>query len=331
MLEKYLAESDIVGATAIESLDGGLMVSYGTDKGKHFLKSYDKFRTIAESWIVPVGGSTASANLLRLRDGRLMMIVREVSANEKIAKIGGADFYAVYSDDDGKTFGEFQKINKEENCYYIMNNRVIRTHTGRVLIPVCYVPTKFTAKKFQEKAGYAGCFYSDDDCKTWNLGEWLENTDVDQLAEPMIAQGKDDVLHMYARTGYGYLYRSRSFDDGITWETAQPSMLRSPCAPFCINYDKYSDKYFAIWDNSFPAEAHGGPRTPICLAVSDDCINWKICFELGNNPFYQYGYPMIYFDEKEILITYYENPSRRYNVENHKLKMKLFSRDEIFL
>lgn len=329
MLEKYLAESYIIGGTVIESLDGGLIASFASEGGKHFVKSYDKFRTIADSWVVPIEGMTACANLLRLNDGRLMMLVREVSKNSEIAEIGGGNFYAVYSEDDGKTFGEYHKINKEENCYYVMNNRVIRTHTGRVLIPICYVPHEQTAKEMQEKAGYAGCFYSDDDCKTWNVGEWLKNTKVDQLAEPMIVQGNDDMLHLYARTGRGYLYRSRSFDNGITWETEEPTTLRSPCAPFCINYDKYSNKYFAVWDNTFPAEEHTGPRTPICLAVSDDCVNWKMCFELDNEPLYSYGYPMMYFDKDEILIVYYENPSRKWNPEEHKLKMKLFSRDEI--
>ena len=329
MFEKYLANEYVIGTTVIESLDGGLIASFASVGGKHFLKSFDKFKTIEEQWVVPFEGMTACANLLRLNDGRLMMLVREISSNKEIAAIGGGGFFVTFSDDDGRTFGELHKIHKEDNCYYVMNNRIFRTHSGRILIPVCYVTNAFISKDLQEKAGYAGCFYSDDEGATWNVGEWLENKNVDQLAEPMVAQGTDDVLHMYARTGYGYLYHSCSRDDGITWDTAKPSILRSPCAPFCVNYDKYSNKYFAIWDNTFPAEEHAGPRTPICLAVSDDCVNWKMCFELDNEPLYSYGYPMMYFDKDEIMIVYYENPSRRWNPEAHKLKMKLFPRNEI--
>ena len=145
----------------------------------------------------------------------------------------------------------------------------------------------------------------------------------------MVAQGSDDTIHMYMRTGYGYLYYSKSCDDGITCEQEQQSMLRSPCTPYCINYDEYSNKFFAIWDNSFPSLQHQFPRSPICLAVSDDCVNWKMLLELDNSPMHSYGYPMIHFDENEILITYYENNSRGYNAPDHKLKMKLFSREEL--
>lgn len=329
MLEKYLAEKSIIGAAVIKSLDGGLMLMYSSVDGKHFLKSYNNFRSIAESWVVPLDGITANANLLRLNDGRLMTVVRETSKRADVAAINGADFYVAFSEDDGHTFKDIQRINREEKCYYLMNNRIIRTHTGRVLIPICYVPDEYVSAEYHEKSGYSGCFYSDDECKTWNMSKWVKGESVDQLAESMVAQGNDDIIHMYMRTGYGYLYYSKSCDDGITWEAEQQSTLRSPCAPFCVNYDEYSKQYFAVWDNSFPAPQHQYPRSPICLAVSDDCVNWKMCMELDNNPMHSYGYPMMHFDEKEILITYYENNSRDFMPMDHKLKMKLFSREEL--
>jgi hypothetical protein len=134
---------------------------------------------------------------------------------------------------------------------------------------------------------------------------------------------------MYARTGVGYLYRSRSFNDGISWEPSQASCLRSPCAPFCVAHDQHSGKYFAVWDNSFPSPVHQYPRCPICLAVSDDGINWRQILELDNNPSHSYGYPMIDFDCDEILITYYESPVREFKKEIHKLKLRVISRGEI--
>jgi len=329
VIEKYLAEGNVIGASCVKAEDGGLILMFSSVDGKHFLKSYDNFKTISESWCVPIDSLTASANLLRLKSGRLMATVREISKREDIAAISGANFYAAFSDDDGKTFKELQRINSQDKCYYLMNNRIITTHTGRILIPICYVPDKFIKPEFFEKIGYAGCFYSDDEGKTWQESNWVKGESVDQLAEPMVAQGKDNVIHMYMRTGYGYLYYSKSNDDGVTWEAEQKSSLRSPCAPFCINYDEYSNKYFAVWDNSFPGSVHQYPRSPICLAVSDDCVNWKMILELDNNPMHSYGYPMMHFDENEILITYYENTLREFCAPNHKLKMKLFLRKEL--
>lgn len=329
MLERYLAEGNVIGASSVESIDGGLLLMFSSVDGKHFLKSYDNFRTVSESWVVPMDSMTASANLFRLSDGRLMMTIRKISRRPEIAAVIGADFYLAFSDDDGHTFTEGKRVNSEEKCYYLMNDRIRRTHTGRILIPVCHIPDEYTDEKYFEKCGYAGCFYSDDEGETWSVSDWVRGESVDQLAEPMIAQGSDGVIHMYMRTGYGYLYYSKSCDNAETWEDEKPSMLRSPCAPFCINYDKYSNKFFAVWDNSFPAPQHQNPRSPICLAVSDDCVNWKLVCELDNNPMQSYGYPMMHFDENEILITYYENNSRDFNAAAHKLKMKLFSREEL--
>ena len=63
MFERYLGKGNVIGATATESSDNGLLLMYSSVDGKHFLKSYDKFRTISEEWTVPLDSLTASANL----------------------------------------------------------------------------------------------------------------------------------------------------------------------------------------------------------------------------------------------------------------------------
>ena len=83
MIEKYLAVGNVIGATVEKSLDGGLLITYSTVDGKHFLKSFDNFRTITDRWVVPIDGLTANANLLRLNNGRLMTVVREISKKRK--------------------------------------------------------------------------------------------------------------------------------------------------------------------------------------------------------------------------------------------------------
>ena len=331
MITKYIAQREVIGSTMIEALDGGLMLMYSSVDGKHFFKSYDNFRTIAEEWIVPIDTRTANANLIRLKDSRLMMIVRRLSLEPEIAKIRGASFFTYFSDDDGHTFYEGKRINEKEECFYIMNDRILRLESGRILLPVCYVPSEFIVEELFEKAGQAGCFYSDDEGETWHNGQWLPAEDVDQLCEPMVAQGADGLVHMYMRTGYGYLYHAVSDNDGESFSKAVPSSLRSPCAPFTLKYNKEAGKFFAIWDNAFPAPSENYPRSPICLAESTDCVNWKMLRELDSSPMHAYGYPMIYFSDKDVIITYYESPDRMHQSPNHKLKLKIFAQPELNL
>lgn len=328
MVTKYMADHDVIGATITESSDGGLLMMYSSNDGKHFFKSFDRFHTVAESWIVPIDSITANANLLRLKDGRLMTIVRRISQTPEIAKINGASFYTYFSDDDGHTFYEGDRINQQDACYYLMNNRILRTDSGRILLPVCYVPHELANSRYFEKTGCSGCFYSDDDGKTFYEGKWLTAETVDQLAEPMVAKGDDGALHMYMRTGHGYLYHSVSYDDGYSWEREEASVLRSPCAPFCLNFDPYSKNYFVVWDNNFPAPQQQYPRSPICIAKSCDCVHWQMICELDQDPMRSYGYPSLYFTEDDILITYYESPDRIFDRDKHRLKLQIVPRDE---
>ena len=322
MLTFYLAEHDVIGAAVARAADGGLLLTYSSVDGKHFLKSFDHFRTVAESWTAPIDSITANANLLRLKDGRLMTVVRRLSEDPAIAEIKGASYFAYFSDDDGRTFREGARINGREACYYLMNNRLLRTATGRLLLPMCYVPVELADKEHFEKAGLS------DEGESWQEGEWLAEASVDQLAEPMVAEGEDGLLHMYMRTGHGYLYHAVSHSGGVSWECAKPSCLRSACAPFCLNRDPYDGTFYAVWDNCFPGPMQNYPRSPICIARSRDCERWETICELDNDPMRSYGYPMLYFTEQELLLAYYEAPGRKFDKENQKLKLRIVSRDE---
>lgn len=327
MFEQYLVDNAIIGTTAVTAQDGSEIMMYSTFEGKVFLKSRDHFRTVDETWLTTIGTMTANANLLRLKDGRLMMPVKLPSPVQRIAQLGGADFAVMFSDDDGKTFGHSVHVNGDNGCYYIMNQRIMRTRSERILLPVGWVPNELLEEKL-ETVGWAGCFISDDEGQTWRTSSWVKGKSVDQLCEPIVVQGKEDRLHMYMRTGVGYLYYSVSDDDGETWTDEVPSMLRSPCAPFCVQYDECEERFLAVWDNSFPGTVHQFPRSPICFAQSRDGVNWKMICELDADPNRGYGYPMIRCYEDEILITYYESPSRSFNSREHKLKMKILSREE---
>jgi len=328
MFETYLVNQNVIGSTVITALDYSELMMYSTYEGKVFMKSRDHFRTIDEKWFMPADSVTANANVIRLKDGRMMILIKLVSPIIRIAELGGADFVALFSTDDGHTFGNPVRLNRDNGCYYIMNQRIMRTHSGRIIVPVGWVPNELLEKE-HETVGYSGCFYSDDEGQSWKESKWVEGKTVDQLCEPIVVQGSDKRLFMYMRTGKGYLYYSVSDDDGVVWSTEERSELRSPCAPFCIQYDKYENRFLAVWCNSFPGPVIQCPRSPICLAQSYDGMHWKMICELDNNPDRSYGYPMIKAYKEEILITYYENPTRKFNFRIHRLKCKIFDRKEL--
>lgn len=330
MFKGFLSQPGAIGSTAVKANDGSIIFMYSGPKGKVFKKSLDSGRTFVDEWFVNIGETTANSNLVRLKDNRLMMTLKKKPLNEDAYKIGGADFTVVFSSDEGKTWSGEKKVNKNSGCYYLMNDRLLRLKSGRILIPLCYVPKKFASKNHFETAGYSGCYYSDDEGQNWTEGIWMKAENADgMLAEPMVIETENSKVIMYMRTTKGYLYYGISADGGESFNVEQPTELRSPNAPFTVKKDIHSGKFFAVWDNAFPSVIHQSPRSPICLAVSDDGLKWDFIMELDNNPEHNYGYPAIYFTKDEIIITYYYNQTQKFNKNINQLKLKIFNRSEL--
>ncbi len=330
MFEGMLSQPGAIGSTSVKGMDGSVIFMYSTNQGKIFKKSYDNGRTFEKQWTVSLGTITANSNLIRLKDQSLMMTLKKTPENDIARKMGGADFSVVFSQDEGETWGDEIRVNKNSGCYYLMNDRIVRLSTGRILLPLCWHPDDFLNKDYFEKMGYSGCFYSDDEGKSWSEGEWLTGENAEgMLAEPMVIETSDGRVLMYMRTGRGYLYMSESFDQGVTFSTERASSLRSPNAPFAVAKDEFSSKFFAVWDNSFPSHIHQYPRSPICIAQSDDGQKWDMICELDNNPDQNYGYPALTFSEDEIAVTYYFNNTRQFNNDINQIKIKIFKREEL--
>ncbi|MDD5602867.1 MAG: sialidase family protein [Eubacteriales bacterium] len=323
------------GATAgiiIPALDNGLLLMYSTNDGKVFKKSYDLGETFIEEWIVPLGKFTCNSNLLRLNDGSIMMTIKKQSPDENIRKIGGADFEGVFSVDDGRTFDNPVRINRNTGCYYLMNARIVKLKNGRIIVPVAYVPDDYVTKGL-ETCGWCGCFYSDDEGLSWNESDYVKGTTTidEHLAEPMVVENDDGTLKMLMRTTMGYLYESISQDKGLTWGREKATALRSPCAPFTFTRDPYNGYYVVVWDNTFPSTIHQLPRCPICIAYSKDSVEWENITDVANDPMRSYGYPMAYFTENEILLTYYEFSKRGgWDLTQMFLMMKKIGKKDLY-
>lgn len=301
------------GSCWCEAKDGGLIMFMGR-RGKPMAayKTYDNGVTIAEEWEV---GEGSSENMIRLSDGRIMSINQERVENILGNDLKASNFYAYFSDDDGHTFGNRVTISAENRRLYLMNARVMRLSTGRIIVPTCIHPNHLLEEKL-ETVGWVGAFWTDDEGQTWHEGEWKAPVKADQLCEPIVCEMPDGSLKMYVRTGVGYLYQLDSTDGGATWSDEYPTTLRSPCAPFTFSYDPYGEQYVCVWDNSFPGPVHQYPRTPICLAVSKDCKTWTQICELGNNPMGSYGYPAVWYTPDSLMMSYYISDVRKFSDRN---------------
>ena len=111
-----------------------------------------------------------------------------------------------------------------------MNDRLVQTRGGRLLVPVARAVGKFEGDRDESLV-----FYSDDAGKTWQRSEPAPLPDGPRgMAEPCVIELKDGRLLMMARGGLGVLLASHSRDGGRTWSRGTPTTLTSPLSSFTL-------------------------------------------------------------------------------------------------
>lgn len=327
----YLSTVGVIGAVIIQTDDQRVLTHYCTVQGKIFQISQQLLDKPEEKWIINLGGMTANSNLIRLKNGRLMTTLKKLPQDKRAKKLGGADFSVLFSADGGHTWGDERPVNKESGCYYLMNDRLLRLMDGRIIMPLCLHP-KDSYETGLEKAGWCGCFFSDDEGLSWNESNWVKGETIDgHLAEPMVVEQEKGKLIMFMRTGRGYLYQSESTDAGATWSKESSTGIKSPCAPFAFKKDPFSGLFFLTWIDSYPAPIYQYPRCPLSLSVSSNMRDFIKIMDVDKNPMKSYGYPAFYFTPENINIAYYESPNRLFNAKTHKLKLAQIDRSEVDL
>lgn len=313
------------GAGLIAHRDGGILCGI---KGWYHL-SADGGRSWKPLYKFKKGAGT---NLLRLKDGRLLSVVGETVENVYTNRLKASNYYAYFSSDEGRSWSGRVPISTDNRRLYLMNDRVIRLKSGRILVSFSLHPNELLKdlKNF-EAVGWVNAFYSDDEGATWHEGRRRPTSAADQMCEPNVFEKRDGTLVLLARTGRGYLYRCDSTDGGETWSEERPTTLRSPVAPFYMKKDPFTGWVFVAWDNSFPAPVHQYPRSPLSLAVSrDEGDTWEFVCDIENDPMSSYGYPSIHFTEKSVIVSYYEEIGfRNFNAKEQRCKVTVFDRGEM--
>lgn len=225
--------------------------------------------------------------------------------------------------DEGETFSE-PVICMDSPLYYVVNNdRVVRTRSGRILIPAAKHDSVWTRdaegnlKPFFDGRATACFFASDDDGKTFRpmpdkvVLPSLAHSETG-MQEPGLIQLENGVLWGWARTDLGRQYEMFSMDDGAHWTAAQPSRFTGPYSP--LSMKRLPDgRLLAVWNpvplSNISVENFGpawnGGRTPLVLAVSaDEGQTWCRPVIIEDDPTAGYCYVAIHPMEDAVLLAY---------------------------
>src|SRR5262245_44729997 len=160
-------------------------------------KTWGDYRVLAK----PESGeiSAFSPNLLRLKDGRLLLVyMRYLSFAKAQNKYPPATTVAMISDDDGKTFARLATLLTEQSIN-VSSHSLKQLASGRIVIPL----NRDLSKKGQPDHWEAGLAYSDDGGKTWKQSDNWVDAPKRGAMEPHVEEVKGDQLLMVMRTQLG--------------------------------------------------------------------------------------------------------------------------------
>ena len=231
-------------------------------------------------------------------------------------------YYVRRSQDEGQSWSDPVLAIPEEGYFVVNNDRIVQTNSGRLLLP--------TAKAVDERYHcVSGCFYSDDEGESWQrCSEYIDLPGRVGLQEPGIVECADGSLWMYLRTDQGYIYGSRSDDDGVSWSSPQATELVAPIAPASAKRLPASDEILMIYNDRrgvpLSSDWHSvfNWRTPLSSAVSSDGgRTWGHHKTVEADQTKSYCYTSITFHQDVTLLTYYVGKPGGPNLVDLKLKI----------
>lgn len=273
------------GEASMARLKGGeLLCLFGAHRG-----SGDWDRAVIRQVRSDDGGRTwsAPATVLEDRDRSLFQpsLARlpngELGLTHTVLR-NGQDAHKVFrrSADDGRTWSEPLRISDESHAYTTgPHDRLYTLASGRLVALVhCNL-----APKRDRQGGPLGAYviHSDDLGRTWTRtprGEVLHVADNPHKKpewgfwEPSLVETAPGKLLLLARTAAGWLYESRSGDNGATWSKPARSPVANPLAPPVLTRIPGSATLVLLHNPRVEMAAgwHGGARTILAFRTSRD-------------------------------------------------------------
>ncbi|TBL76261.1 exo-alpha-sialidase [Paenibacillus thalictri] len=238
-------------------------------------------------------------SLVRLANGQLGVAYTTFT--------GSTDAKRVFrtSTDEGATWSA--EIAISDNTYnYVAttNDRIIRLASGRLVMPAHKNSPLRTL-----------VYVSDDNGLTWSnkTPSPLSASGGEMWEADIVDVGGNELL-LYARTRTGWLYESRSADNGDTWSTPAQTQIRYSISPPKLSRLPGTDTLILIGcgTNYVPGDGFSdGARLILSSQISTDggrtWSNYKQIEYTGGSDWYHY--PSILWDGSDAHLTYYRgNP-----------------------
>lgn len=285
--------------SASDHADAFLAGRYSSDGGQTW--------TPDDAVILPNEGgmNVMSVSLLRLENGEIAMFYLRKNSLEDCRA------YVRFSSDEAQTWSE-PILCIEPLGYWVVNNdRIIQLESGRLVMPAAR--HSLPGDAFNPR-GWAVCFLSDDNGRTWQHSETiLEGPDDNTgLQEPGVVELADGRIMMLCRTGQGSQFRSYSADGGVTWSPVVPTDILSPRSPASFEPIPGTTDLLMVWNDYRQrpeAERGSQERRPLTAAIStDQGLSWIKAKNLANDPDGRYCYTAIEFVGGHVLLAYMDVP-----------------------
>ena len=270
-----------------------------------------------ETWSAPKLVSSAedyhamnvmSVSLLHMENGDIGLFY--------LVRMNWVDMYIVLqrSSDQGKTWSTPTKCSTRKGYYVLNNDRVVRTSSGRIILPVAeHKNTVDEDGNVKFAPANTIFFFSDDDGISWREADTNLTLSIPAshsgLQEPGIVELQPGHLYGWARTDLGRQYEFFSDDDGDHWSEAVPSRFTSPLSP--LSMKKLSTgELVAVWNpippNNISVENRAtGNRTPLVCSISADYgKTWSTPMIIENDSDCGYCYTSIWEMGNCLLLAY---------------------------
>ena len=201
------------------------------------------------------------------------------------------------SRDSGKTWSEPKELvpGDASGGRGPVKNKCLKTAGGTLIAP---------ASTEKDKLWLPFMDLSYDDGRTWRKTSLMERPKYRganvRLIQPSLWEDAYGNLHCFLRSNKGAVYRSDSFDGGITWK--KPYRTRIPNNNSGL--DCCTDGFGRLWLVYNPVSENWGVRYPLTLACMDmNGKKLKNVFMLEPGPG-EYSYPAIVCKGEHLHITY---------------------------